>query len=195
MTGRRTGIIAAMAPTEPVAAPTIDLPEPCLVVLVGPAGSGKTTFAARHFAPDEIVSSDALREAITGDAADQSANRAVFTALHREVGRRLAAGLTTVVDATNVERHARRALVRLGDRSGRPVVAIVLDLPLVVTLARNGRRPGRAVPDEVVERHHGALARALERRAVESEGFAAVYVLAGPDAIDAARIRRAVSGS
>jgi protein phosphatase len=180
------GIIVSM----PASPSVIDLPEPCLAVLVGPAGSGKTTFAARHFEPAEIVSSDALREMIAGDAADQSANRAVFSALHREVEQRLAAGLTTLVDATNVERHARRALLRLAARAGRPAVAIVLDLPLDETLARNARRDGQAVPVDVVEHHHRVLARALADGTIVTEGFAAVHVLDGATDIDRARVVR-----
>lgn len=168
----------------------IELPEPCLVVLVGPAGSGKTTFAMRHFGPAEVVSSDALREVITGDAGDQSANRAVFAALHREVARRLEAGSSAVVDATNVEHHARRALLGLGARSEVAVVAVVLDLSLAETLARNGRRSGRPVPADVVERHHRRLARDLAARTMEGEGFTAVHVLVGADAIDSVAVRR-----
>ena len=37
------------------------LPSPCLVVLVGPAGSGKSTWAAAHFPADQVVSTDRLR--------------------------------------------------------------------------------------------------------------------------------------
>lgn len=174
----------------PAATPPIELPEPCLVVLVGPAGSGKSTFAARHFHPDEVVSSDALREALTGDAADQSANRAVFAALHREVGRRLAGGSTTAVDATNVERHARRALLRIAARVGVPTLAIVFDLPLEVVLRQNAARGGRSVPADVAERHHGLLRLTLARDAWASEGFAVVHVLRGAAALDRARVVR-----
>jgi predicted kinase len=71
--------------------PRLELPDPALVLLVGPAGSGKSTFAAREFAPDEVVSSDELRGLIGRDEADQTVSRAAFAVLHRIVERRLAA--------------------------------------------------------------------------------------------------------
>ena len=33
----------------------ISIPELCLVVLIGPSGSGKSSFAAKHFKPIRIV--------------------------------------------------------------------------------------------------------------------------------------------
>jgi protein phosphatase len=39
----------------------ITIPELSLVALVGVSGSGKSTFADRHFARTEIVSSDLCR--------------------------------------------------------------------------------------------------------------------------------------
>jgi predicted kinase len=37
------------------------LPDPALVVLVGSSGSGKSVWAAEHYRPHEVVSSDRLR--------------------------------------------------------------------------------------------------------------------------------------
>ena len=105
------------------------LPDPCVVLLVGAAGSGKSTFAARHFAADAVLSSDALREVIAGDAADQRATRPAFAALHLALERRLAAGRLAVVDATNLTASARAKVRRIAARRGVPVLAIVLDPP------------------------------------------------------------------
>ena len=57
---------------------TVVLPDPSLVLLVGAAGSGKSTFAARHFGADEVLSSDAMRARLSGDEADQRVSRAAF---------------------------------------------------------------------------------------------------------------------
>jgi len=151
------------------------LPEPCLVVLIGAAGSGKSTLAARLFPPDAILSSDAFRAIVSGDEADQRATRAAFAMLHRELERRLAAGRTTVVDATSVASHARRGLVRRAAAHGIPAVAIVLNLDPEVVLARNAGRAGRVVPETAVRRQLAELARTLQPDVLKTEGFTAVH--------------------
>ena len=165
----------------------IQLPDPSLVVLVGAAGAGKSTLAARHFAPDQILSSDAFRAAISGDAGNQRVTRTAFSILHRELARRLAARQTGVIDATNVTPFARRALVRHATAFGVPAVAVVLALPPAMVHARNATRDGRIVPESVVRRHLDDLDRSL-RRGLDAEGFAAVHVLRTAEDVDALEI-------
>ena len=50
-------------------------------VLVGAAGSGKSTWATERFARGEIVSSDALRAAVGTGEADLDASRDAFAVL------------------------------------------------------------------------------------------------------------------
>lgn len=168
------------------------VPDPSLVVLVAAAGAGKTTFATRHFDAADVLSSDAYRARITGDESDQRATRAAFRLLHRELERRLAGRRLTVVDATNVERSARRELVARAVAAGLPAVAIVLDLPPAVVVARNARRPTRVVDRAVVVRHLARLRASLDGGdpPFAGEGFRSVVVLRDPAEVESIRIIR-----
>jgi protein phosphatase len=161
--------------------PNLEIPEPSLVVLVGPPGCGKSTFAARHFRPTEVLESDAFRAMVADDPADMAASPDAFEVLHLVAAKRLAAGRLTVVDATNVQPEARRPLVELARRHGRVPVAIVFDLPEAVCQEWNRRR-GRMVPRPVIHRLAGQLRQSLAR--LQGEGFRVVHVLRSPEAID-----------
>ncbi|GHF39524.1 hypothetical protein GCM10010359_47930 [Streptomyces morookaense] len=168
----------------------LSVPELCLVVLVGATGSGKSTFAARHFGTTEIVSSDACRALVGDDADDQSANAAAFEVLHCIVDKRLARGRLTVVDATNVRPESRKELLRLAREHDVPPVAVVLDVPEHVCAERNAARPGRvAPPRQALQRHLSELRRSLGR--LESEGFRhRVHILRGAEEVEAAEVVR-----
>jgi protein phosphatase len=131
---------------------SITVPELSLVVLIGPSGAGKSTFARQHFLPTEIVSSDACRAAVSDDENDLSATEDAFALLHYLVGLRLKRGKLTVVDATNVQVEARRALVRVARAHHVLPVAIVLNLPERLCHERNKARPDRQFGPHVVRR-------------------------------------------
>ena len=172
--------------------PEIVIADPSLVVLVGAAGAGKSTFAVRHFAADEILSSDRFRAIVSGEEANQAATKAAFVALHAVLERRLANGRLAVIDATSIEPSARRALVARAGAAGLAATAIVLDLPATTVLARNAARPARVVDMAVVQRQLARLRTALDGPdpPVGRDGFAAVVVLRDPAEVDRVTIRR-----
>jgi protein phosphatase len=159
---------------------TIAVPDLSLVALVGVTGSGKSTFARAHFAPTQILSSDAFRAMVSDDENDQSATRDAFDALHFVAGLRLRAGRLTVVDATHVQRDDRAKLVDLAREQNVLPVAIVFDVSLA-TLRERGKTH-RGLPDHVIRRQHDALRRSI--RHLAKEGFRKVHVLSPADEVE-----------
>jgi protein phosphatase len=166
----------------------IDLPDPSLVVLIGPSGSGKSSFARTHFGPTEVISSDLCRGLVADDENDQAATPDAFAVLQFIAGRRLAQPRFTVVDATNVQREARRPLIELAKQHDLFPVAIVLDIPEAICQERNRARPDRDFGPHVVRNQRSQLHKSL--RGLQREGFRRVWVLRSPDDVEAAEIQR-----
>lgn len=147
-----------------------------LIVMIGAAGAGKSTLAAQGW-PGQVLSLDALRDLVSGDECDQDATADAVAVLHALVAARLRRKVTTVVDATNVTPAARRPLLDLASAHRAAAIAVVVDTPLPVALARNAARPGprpgarwgRRVPDQAIHTQHRALRSSLPR--LRAEGF------------------------
>jgi AAA domain len=80
-------------PAEPGVA--VALPDPALIVLVGASGAGKSVWAAEHYRPDEVVSSDRLRVLVGSGEHDLDASADAFALLDQIVAARLRRGLST----------------------------------------------------------------------------------------------------
>ena len=166
----------------------ITIPELCLVVLIGASGSGKSTFAARRFKPTEVVSSDDCRAMVADDANDQGATSDAFAVLNFITAARLRTGRLTVIDATSVQPEARKTLVGLAREHDCLPVAIALNMPEALCLARNKERPERSFGPHVVRRQAEQLRRSL--RGLKREGFRYVFVLNSPEEVEAVTIER-----
>ncbi|MGI8794772.1 MAG: polynucleotide kinase-phosphatase [Acidimicrobiales bacterium] len=166
----------------------VAIPEISLVVLVGVSGSGKSSFAARHFLPTEVISSDFCRGLVSDDENDQSATNAAFEVLHFIVAKRLEAGKLTVVDATNVQPEARKSLIALAKQHHTLSVAVVLDVPEAVCIQRNATRADRDFGSHVLRNQRDQLRRSM--KGLRREGFQKVFTLDGVGEIDAATIER-----
>lgn len=167
----------------------LKLPAPCLVVLIGPALAGKTTWALEHFAANEVVSSDSLRAMAGIDENDQAAGTAAFDLLDRIVAERLRRQLTTVIDTTGLSAENRTRWLGFAHDHGLAAYAILFDTPAEVCLARNEERL-RSIPRSVLQKQVTRFR--SESVSVESEGFDGVYtqrpVATVPPAVAAAAV-------
>ncbi len=165
---------------------TIEIPELCLVLLMGSSSAGKSTFARRHFLPTEVVSSDACRAMVADDETAKNANSDAFDLVYFIVEKRLKRGLLTVVDATNLQPEGRSKLVAIARRYHVFAVAIALKVPEAVLLERNAA--GRQLPAHIIRNHYRELKRSM--RKLKKEGFRKWYELKESSAIDTAQVVR-----
>jgi hypothetical protein len=171
----------SLHPAGPVAAPvgpgglpvpSGPAPAPVAVLLIGPAGAGKTTIA-RHWAdhraaPTAHISLDDVREWVrSGFASPQSgwndSSEAQYRLARRTCGfsarNFLANGISCIIDDAVFP---DRPVVGLGGwkrHVGPGLLPVVLLPGLEIVLARNAERTGsRRLPDEEVARIHGRMA-------------------------------------
>lgn len=149
------------------------IPDPALVWLVGPAGSGKSTWASTHFAENEIVSSDRLRAMAGTGEHDLDASQDAFRALDLLVEARLRRGLMTVVDTLGFDDDRRRRFLAMAREEGLATLAVTVDTPEEVCRERNRGRD-RTVPASVLTRQIRRFRRV--RELLETEGWTIVEV-------------------
>jgi alkanesulfonate monooxygenase SsuD/methylene tetrahydromethanopterin reductase-like flavin-dependent oxidoreductase (luciferase family)/predicted kinase len=175
---------------QPAAAVT--LPDPALVVLVGPSGSGKSVWAAEHYGPHEVVSSDRLRAVVGSGEHDLDASDDAFALLDQIVAARLRRGLTAVVDTLGLDTARRRSYLDLARNSGMPAATVLFETDPAECRRRNRARDTpvpATVLDGQVRRMRAAVAE------IGGEGWDAVITAAQaqPEASHTPGARKAAS--
>lgn len=149
----------------------LNLPAPCLVILVGPGASGKSTWAKAHFPEDTIVSSDRLRAVVGSGEDDLTASMEAFALLDRIVRLRVARRLTTVIDTLGLDTERRTGWLALARRHRVPCVAVAFDTPAAECRRRNQARNPRIPADALTSQ---LRAWTHIREMLPDEGFDAV---------------------
>src|SRR5918993_656979 len=115
-----------------------------------PTGAaGKSSWAAAHFPPDTVVSSDRLRALVGTGEDDVAASTDAFALLEEVVRRRLARRLTTVVDTLGLDTSRRLGWLALAREQDLPCVAVGFDTPAAECRERNRARAKR-IPTDVL---------------------------------------------
>lgn len=166
----------------------IQIPELCIVALIGPSGSGKSTFGRKHFKPTEIISSDFCRGLVSDDENDQAATKDAFDLVRYIADKRLASRKLCVIDATSVRSEDRKEIINTARANDVFSVAIVFNIPREVCQTRNDSRVDRQFGEHVIRRQHIAMRHSL--KGLEREGFRYVYVLDSVDDVDGVVVER-----
>ncbi|MGE3801839.1 MAG: polynucleotide kinase-phosphatase [Candidatus Kapaibacterium sp.] len=166
----------------------ITIPEFSLVILIGTSGSGKSTFARKHFKETEVISSDACRAIVSDDENNMEATNDAFELLHYIVAKRLKRKMLTVVDATNVQPEARKPLIALAREYHCLPVAIVLDIPERICQDRNEQRADRNLGPHVIRNQGKQLRRSF--KGIKKEGIRFLYRLTSQEGVDETSIER-----
>ncbi|MGM9322455.1 metallophosphoesterase [Deinococcus aquaticus] len=153
--------------SAPPALTELTVPALSLVVLIGAHGAGKSTLAARHFAPEEVFA---------------QADYPDVPSLLAAAGERLAAGRLAVLDGLFVRPVDRVPVTALARAHDVKPVPVVLDLPRAVLEART------PAPADVVAAQVAELRRT--RRGLHAEGFRNEQVLFSDDQAGTLPLRR-----
>ena len=122
---------------------------PVTVLMVGPAGSGKSTYVRKKFPGFVVLNGDSIRHELTGDESNQERNPEVFELLRKRLGDTLMVGESVVIDNTNLQRTHRQNLYQIARKSFSRIEAHVMPTGRDECLRRNRMR-WRSVPDEVI---------------------------------------------
>lgn len=151
------------------------------VMMMGLAGSGKSTFSKQIMEGRENVvylSSDELREELTGDENNQDANADVFAEMLKRTKEALKEGKDVIYDATNLNRKRRRGLLSQLPRHVHKAIAYMATT-YENTVSQNSQRE-RQVPIEVIQRMYKNL-----QIPICSEGWNTIEIVYDRDTLDA----------
>ena len=162
----------------------ITLPQRTLIVLCGPAGAGKSTFArkfvdlhrAQGCKQTSIVSSDYCRAMICDDETNQQVNRDTFDLFYYIIRKRLFLGRLTIADSTALQANARHILLEMAQRYQYHSCLFAFNMSLQTCLAHDQQQTRRrTVGEKVISYHLQILQQALLE--IPQEGWDEVHIL------------------
>jgi predicted kinase len=160
----------------------LDVPRRTLVVLCGPAGSGKTTFAKaliNEYAAEGLrettnISSDFCRGLICDDENNQQVSAEAFMLFYDILGKRMQQGVFTIADSTALQVRTRSELLAIARLHQYNTCILVFNTSLESCIQRDAERT-RSVGEQVVRYHNDLLLQTL--LAVPREGWNQFYLV------------------
>ncbi|GER87370.1 hypothetical protein KDW_15320 [Dictyobacter vulcani] len=160
------------------------LPERTLMVLCGPAGAGKSTFARafveQHkqlgYRSTAIVSSDYCRAIVCDDETNQQVNKDTFELFHYIIHKRMNHGRLTIADSTALQADARRRLLDVAAQHNYFTCLFMFNISLETCLQYDQHQArGRIVGEPVIKYHLDLMQQA--RQDVQQEDWKLIHML------------------
>lgn len=123
------------------------------IFMVGAPASGKSTWG-KSFAQKvgaTYISSDELRAKLGKGEADQSINAQVFAIASQKFQRALSQGKHVVIDATNIDKDARKTFMKPAKEHRAYTIAVAFEVPREELIKRDAAR-ARTVGPEVIDK-------------------------------------------
>lgn len=170
----------------------IIIPKRSLMVLCGPAGSGKSTFARTFIEAHQdqdikataIVSSDSCRSLVCDDEAmrdfDASQQRQIqqhtFELFYSILAKRLALGRLSIADTLCLHENIRTALLEIARKLNTPTCLIVFHMSLQTCLEQNQHQiRTHLIPEHMIASQLQQLQQVLTR--LPHEGWDQIHIL------------------
>jgi predicted kinase len=165
---------------------SLKVPQQTLLVLSGPTGAGKSTFARKvvethrllDFKPTMIISSDDCRALVCDDETNQQVNRDTFDLFYYIINKRMFQKRFTIADSTALYADARRKLLELAHQHHYYTCLLIFNIPLALCVQRDRQRE-RLVGEKVIAYHMGLLQRAIND--APNEGWDQIHMLGEQD--------------
>ena len=128
--------------------------KPILWVMVGLSGSGKSTIAkkiADDYSNAIIISSDNIREELTGNYEDQEHNEEVFNVFHDRIRKNLENKQNVIADATNLTIKSRRVILNKVNGLDIEKICVIIPKPFEKCKEDNLHRE-HPVPEDVLNK-------------------------------------------